>query len=712
MRVSLFHILSLAAVGLTAPTPQSSGSTYTDAQTKVDFMVSGPLPFAGNYVTDVDLGSYTFSNSWGKPYVTTYQPPSEQFTHVRIKMDVSSSGIQYDRLARIYIGGSEIWRSSTAEPTGGPMSYSFTKDVTKYLALFKNTQDVVFDLGNTVNDQFTGAYLTKLTVQFYYNPGGYDLDNNGTVFDSLGTTAPSTNILAIRPADKPSNQAFSYTLPTDTISFSIPALPRNTTKAVLDIFASGNGNDEFWYYNMQPENSNAFAQYGYALPGNYPSRLIEVSVDDDLSGITLPFPIIFTGGLNPSLWIPNVGINAFDLPTYPIDLTPLLPKLWEGANLKIKITTGFGNLASNDWYVNANLHTWQKSGVQGSGTVVAGINNNNNNKYSDQPTGGIIELLSLTRDLSTQAILSFNDSNGSTEEAYVKSSQTMSFTNTKYFYNQGNYRKVAQVSAGFNMLYVTKPGTDLSNYRNGGLNTDSMPSGFSVVFDGYDTDSNLQQISKHTYIYPLVIADYSTGSSRSESQTDIYRGFMYEDASKGVWTRQNSSVTQGLQAGEQYLVERLNSGDSFDQFVSTNGHAVVMNTTGNPSVPSSVAGFAQNDGITTLVSRAAQMAYSQKNNKEMVSSAIKNVFDFILPAAPGSTSSTSSSLSKRIVDSVYEALGRSPFGKRAARKDVYEQLGRSPFGRKKVKRNVYDQLGRTPFGKRDVYDQLGRTPFN
>lgn len=658
-------------------------------------------------MSEIVLGEHTFSNSWGSPFVTTYSPPSEEFTHVRIKLEVSSSGIQYDRLARLYIGGSEVWRSSTAEPTGGAMSYSFTKEASRYVALFRNSQDVVFDLGNTVNDQLTGAYWTRLTLQFYYSAETAADASDSSVFDSYQSNKFATNVIPIRPKDQLTTDAYCYTLPSESINFDISPLPKNTTRVVLDIFASGNGNDEFWYFNMQPENANAFASYGFALPTNYPSRIIEVTVDDEPSGMVLPFPIIFTGGFSPSLWIPVVGVNAFDLPTYPIDITPLLPKLWNGANIKISITTGFGNLANHDWYVNANLLTWQTEGVEGSGTTVTGTSYNNTNSFSDPADTSIMELLSVSKDLSTQAILKFTNTDGSSEEAFVKSSQTMTFTNAKNFFNKGSSRQMAQVSSGHSMLHVTNSGTDLTSYRDGQQDSDAKPpSDFSVVFDDTDSDSNLKLVYEWSYIYPLAINDVSTSSGAS--QTDIYRGFMYEEEDElGVWTRQNSSVVSGTVDSQQYLAQRnvgpTNSVSLYEQFVGAHQYNIYVNNVGSPNVDS-VLWYGETDSITQTVSNAANVAYYQKDNTDAVVSAIQNIFNTVLPSIQVSKRDVTvdSGLWARAVNTI-GGLFRTPFAKRTAigGETKFEGLGRSPFNQKRSitsrSESRFEGLGRSPF---------------
>lgn len=677
----LIYLLLTAGSLLALPVPSTSGSPSSHVQ--VNQQLSGPFPNVGDPVATVSLGEHTFVNSWGDPYVTNYFPPQVEFTHVRITLQVSSFDIQYDRLAKLYIANSEIWRTSTAEPTGGNMSYSFTKDVTTYLTLFKAPQEVVFDLGNTVNSELSGSYTTQLTALFYNTAP--TVPTSGSVFDSYSATNPATDIIAIRPKSDQTGKAHVYSLPSEPIDFYIEPLPRNTTRVVLDIFASGSGKDEFWYFNMLPQNVNAFD--GTTLPGNYPSRLIEVTVDNSPAGLVLPFPVIFTGGLSPSLWIPNVGINAFDLPSYALDITPLLPKLWNGANVKIAITSGFGNLANFDWYVNANILTWQTPGITGSGQVVQGTHANNTNSFTSNHNDSLRELLSITRDASSQALLTFTNTAGVAESAFVKASQTLSYTNTKHYGRSSGERQMAQVSSGHCMLRVSKPGVDLTKFQNG-INSDTIRADFSVLFPNTDSNSDLELKAAWKYIYPLAVNFIS--SNQENPQIYVKQGYLLNNIETGgVWTRQNTSVLGDYPAANQYLVQRLvdtdsNSSITVERFSGTSNYNYDINTTGYPKV-SSVIGFGETDKITTSVSKAANTAYSQKDQTPAVESAIDDIFQAVFPEtvnvkpANGPVSWTLQKI-KRTWNKFIQSTPMSDFmAAKLTKREKFTMPGRNPF---------------------------------
>ncbi|GFY82083.1 peptide-N4-(N-acetyl-beta-glucosaminyl) asparagine amidase A protein [Actinidia rufa] len=130
-------------------------------------------------------------------------------------------------------------------------------------------------------------------------------------------------------------------------------VPLNTSKAVLEVYASFHGDDEFWYSN--PPDSYLKMNNLTTGRGNGAFREVLVNIDGIYAGSVIPLPVVYTGGVNPLLWEPIVGIGAFNLPTYDFDLTPFLGMLLDGKSHAI----GLGVVDSIPfWLVDANLHLW------------------------------------------------------------------------------------------------------------------------------------------------------------------------------------------------------------------------------------------------------------------------------------------------------------------------------------------------------------------
>lgn len=135
-------------------------------------------------------------------------------------------------------------------------------------------------------------------------------------------------------------------------------IPPNTYRAVIEVYVSAHGNDEFWYTNPPDfyiESNGLDTKRGH---GAY--REVLVKLDDNVVGSVLPLPVIFTGGINPLFWEPIVAIGALNLPSYEIELTPFL-----GILLDSKVHYfGFGVAdAIPFWLVDANLHLWLDDGL-------------------------------------------------------------------------------------------------------------------------------------------------------------------------------------------------------------------------------------------------------------------------------------------------------------------------------------------------------------
>lgn len=51
-----------------------------------------------------------------------------------------------------YFGDTEVFRTSTEEPNQRGISYTYMKDMSQYMAMWRQPQKVIFDLPNSVTD--------------------------------------------------------------------------------------------------------------------------------------------------------------------------------------------------------------------------------------------------------------------------------------------------------------------------------------------------------------------------------------------------------------------------------------------------------------------------------------------------------------------------------------------------------------------------------
>ncbi|KAK3402743.1 peptide N-acetyl-beta-D-glucosaminyl asparaginase amidase A-domain-containing protein [Sordaria brevicollis] len=326
----------------------------------------GTTPVPDGYNTqkacEVLLMRRDFAFSYGDPYIGQYTPPSCKFNRVVMNFTVVSEGRQYDRLALMYLGDTEIWRTSTAEPVAPPgISWTYLKDTTQYLSLWLQPQKIIFDLGNLVNDKYTGIFNTTLTATFFWS----DVPTNHA--------SPSDLIIPISARQSSTNGVSQFTLPLQNATNTISDFPLNARRAVFSVSANGQAGEEFWWSNVLQSDSQAFDETVGELPGLSPFREVQLLIDGQLAGVYWPFPVIFTGGVVPSLHRPVAGVEAFDLKEHEIDITPWLGVLTDGGEHVFEIrvvgvndTDGKrGELTERveeSWYVTGKIFVWTAAG--------------------------------------------------------------------------------------------------------------------------------------------------------------------------------------------------------------------------------------------------------------------------------------------------------------------------------------------------------------
>jgi hypothetical protein len=417
------------------------------------FEVTGPLPDLGPAVdSQMLVDQHVFANSYNHPFVTEYTPPSTSFTHVRLTLDAWTYGKQFDRLAHVILGGTEVWRTSTAEPGRKNITFGYTKDVSAYSALFKRSgQNLTVVLNNIVNNIYSGPITVSIKAE-YFQVAARSPTTNTIAEAIIGNQNSADDIIALSPPD-----GLTWSTPSQNIHYSLPAVARNSTRVVLDVVASGNADEEFWYSHLQDPYSGYFPGTEFGKHG--PNRVIEVFVDERFAGYALPFPIIYTGGYAPQLWAPIVGQKAYDVPSYQVDLTPFLPLLWEGgANISLKVSNGRkGNERyhiGEDWIVSASALIWQMAGIEGHGTIEPS-NNKDNSVEVNLPRRGksLSQILDYNTRVRTSATLSYKHTSG-IEHITVSWSQKGNYANVQKVADGGNVHDVVVSTSSSDALVV------------------------------------------------------------------------------------------------------------------------------------------------------------------------------------------------------------------------------------------------------------------
>jgi hypothetical protein len=213
-------------------------------------------------------------------------------------------------------------------------------------------QKIIFELNNVIDgDRYTGSFNATLEALYFDD-----------VYQGLH---PAEHIYAISTRSSANNTTSLFSLPGDSGSVDL-TLPRNTKTAVVSIMASGNAAEEFWFTNVPTEYVNTFPGNEGWLYGYSPFREVQLLIDDQLAGVSWPFPILFTGGVDPGAWRPIVGIDTYELPSFEIDVTPWLGLLTDGKPHKFGFRVvgydssagdGIGPVGEN-WWVSGSVFVW------------------------------------------------------------------------------------------------------------------------------------------------------------------------------------------------------------------------------------------------------------------------------------------------------------------------------------------------------------------
>ena len=211
-----------------------------------------------------------------------------------------------------------------------------------FKSLLQSPQPLVVDIGNYVVGPYNGYFNVTLSIDFYR-------------VATLPLEEAPNEIIPLSKTDE-SGVSTYFSLPNDESSTEI-TIPKNSSQVTLELFASGNGQEEFWYSNVPNEYTHTFRNWNISFLGQGTYREVMVYIDHEPVGVVWPFEVIFTGGICPGFWRPIVGHRTFDLPSYTIDLTPYIGFLRHG---KHHISFGINGQPTTlqNWFVSGHLRIW------------------------------------------------------------------------------------------------------------------------------------------------------------------------------------------------------------------------------------------------------------------------------------------------------------------------------------------------------------------
>ncbi|WP_405852051.1 peptide-N4-asparagine amidase A [Streptomyces sp. NBC_00090] len=288
-----------------------------------------PVATPGTRSCEVTLAAAQFRDF--TPYQGEYAPPKEcgtRWNKIVLRLEGSVKGRQYDRLGHLAVGGVEILRTSTPQPSPDGITWSVEKDVTRYRDTLSRPQPVEMLIGNVVNETYTGVLDVRVTLTFHTAEG------------------------RVKPAAGTPDRVIPLTDSTLTT-------PRNTERVLAEVYATGSGGgcEEYWYLSV-PDTAPYSCR---AAEG--PHREVRVSVDGRLAGIAAPFPTVWTGGWsNPFLWYVTPGPRAFDVRPIVYDLTPFAALLNDGRAHRVEVAVAGVPAGLSGWSTPTNVLLWQDEG--------------------------------------------------------------------------------------------------------------------------------------------------------------------------------------------------------------------------------------------------------------------------------------------------------------------------------------------------------------
>jgi hypothetical protein len=380
---------------------------------------------------------YDFSNSYFTgDYTGTLTPPSAcagAWNKVVLDWYGSVQGVQYDRLAGVWIGGAEVLRTSTPEPDQAGISWHVDQDLTPYIPLLTKPQPLDVSLGNLINSTDTGVYHITLKVTYYM------ADRADPPAQVANEVLPLSNTDSDGAADwwdltKGQNASLTETFPT------------NLTGASVQIYARGNGCEEFWYSNV-PDDDATDAADGYCTGGTY--REVGVEIDGQLAGVAQVYPVIYSGGINPLMWRPIMSVDSLRTEPYTLDLTPFAGLLSDGKQHTITLVAPAD--ISDVWMIDATMflttdpHKAHTGGAVTEDTIAAAPDLTTT---ITSPTAGTdVITADGSRDWSVSGYV--DTSRG---RVVTTVSQHMAYRNLDTIWGSGAYQTVDQTDQGYTQV--------------------------------------------------------------------------------------------------------------------------------------------------------------------------------------------------------------------------------------------------------------------
>lgn len=301
---------------------------------------------------------------------------------------------------------------------------------------------------------------------------------------------------------------------------------------------------------MLQSDVSAFAATAGTFPGYSPWREVQVYIDGQLAGVDWPFPVIFTGGVVPSLHRPIVGPDAFDLKEHEIDITPWLGVLCDGTNHTFTIYVAgllddggseatITQTVGSSWYVTGKIFVWLDSDADsvttGTAPVISAVEPDitvsQSLTTSTSGNGTVNETLTydtaVSRSYSVSATITSQNSSGT-----VGWTQSLSYSNKAYIWAEGYAQINDFLTSGTDAAVSSADGVVGANYK-----TEYKYPLYCNTSYSYSTEGNLTifaDLIQGQQVYVEGAAVYPDGLEAFAVDGASYTGSLVNNSKEGI----------------------------------------------------------------------------------------------------------------------------------------------------------------------------------
>ena len=542
------HFFTLLSVAIALPlSAQSNSSQYpalstgTSLEATADPTIARPNTKHCEVTLLTDQAFDDFSN---KNF--NFTPPAGcpgPWSKVILTVDFSiQPGVQFDRTGQLFFGGVNIFFGTTAEPLQSQTdTWHVERDLTDYTSLFTGPQSGYAFLGNIVGaDGLNSIIYGTFKLEFYES--------------NFANPAPVTADLVV-PIQDGGNSSFTIQTSTPEVTQSV-TFPKNTERVYLDVTSQSQNAEEQWFFCVPTSIAAALNDCQDTA-----FRETLVSIDGQPAGVAPVSSWIYTGGLDPGLWVPIPGVQTLNLLPYRVDLTPFAGVLDDGqphtvgvgvynaysyftdtAQLLIYEDHGkaalTGGLISNTLGApnpvvtdNVNLNS---SGIGSGATTVSNVQNFHISGYLNTSHGRV------DTDLVEQVNFYNNTAITSTASEYAQDTVQTSTVNTTTTTLEGPIFTTSENTFSFpisvNLVETVESNGDITEattidqkyQRNEKQTVEGIP-----IFESSVTNE-VKPTDNALFVYNPAQGNYSLGQNSGQSSTQNY---VYQDSLGRCYSR-------------------------------------------------------------------------------------------------------------------------------------------------------------------------------